>query len=51
VQLVVPAAKPISLDADASGRHLLWVDENHDLWKWSGGDPVKVGSGFTAAAW
>jgi hypothetical protein len=51
VQLVQPAAKPTSLDADESGRHLLWVDVNHDLWKWSGGDPVKVGSGFTSAAW
>jgi hypothetical protein len=51
VQLVQPAAKPISLDADASGRHLLWVDANHDLWKWSGGEPVKVGTGFNFAAW
>ena len=51
VKLVQPAAAPISLDADESGRFLLWVDVNHDLWKWSGGDPVKVGSGFTSAAW
>jgi hypothetical protein len=51
VQLVQPAAKPVSLDADESGRHLLWVDVNHDLWKWSGAAPVKVGSGFTSAAW
>lgn len=51
VQLVQPPAKPISLDADESGRYLLWVDVNHDLWKWSGGDPVKIGSGFNSAAW
>jgi hypothetical protein len=51
VKLVQPSAAPISLDADVSGRHLLWVDVNHDLWKWSGGDPVKVGSGFYSAAW
>lgn len=51
VKLVEPAAKPISLDADESGRFLLWVDANHDLWKWSGADPVKVGSGFNSAAW
>jgi hypothetical protein len=51
VKLVTPAAEPISLDADESGRFLLWVDVNHDLWKWSGGDAVKVGSGFNAAAW
>jgi hypothetical protein len=51
VQLVQPAAKPISLDADGSGRYLLWVDVNHDLWKWSGADPVQVGTGFTSAAW
>jgi hypothetical protein len=51
VQLVVPAAQPISLDADESGRHLLWVDVNHDLWTWSGDDPVKIGTGFTSAAW
>jgi hypothetical protein len=50
-KLVQPAAAPISLDADESGRFLLWVDVNHDLWKWSGGDAVKVGSGFNAAAW
>lgn len=51
VKLVTPAAAPISLDADDSGRYLLWVDANHDLWKWSGGDPVKVGTGFISAAW
>ena len=51
VQLVQPAAKPISLDADESGRFLLWVDTNHDLWKWSGGEPMKVGTGFNSAAW
>jgi hypothetical protein len=51
VQLVQPPAQPISLDADESGRHLLWVDVNHDLWKWSGNDPVKIGTGFTSAAW
>jgi hypothetical protein len=51
VKLVEPAAAPISLDADESGRFLLWVDVNHDLWKWSGGAPVKVGTGFTSAAW
>ena len=51
VKLVTPAAEPRSLDADDSGRHLLWVDTNHDLWKWSGGDPVKIGSGFNSAAW
>lgn len=41
----------ISLDADASGRYLLFVDANHDLWKWSGGEPMKVGTGFNSAAW
>lgn len=41
----------ISIDADESGRHLLWVDENHDVWKWSGAEPVKVASGFVSAAW
>ena len=51
VKLVQPTAAPISLDADESGRFLLWVDVNHDLWKWSGGDPVKVGTGFNSAAW
>ena len=51
VQLLAPPAKPISLDADESGRFLLWVDVNHDLWKWSGGEALKVGSGFTSAAW
>ncbi|MEY2432338.1 MAG: hypothetical protein QOC92_2063 [Acidimicrobiaceae bacterium] len=51
VQLVKPAATPTSLDADDSGRFLLWVDTNHDLWKWSGSAPVKVGSGFNSAAW
>jgi hypothetical protein len=51
VQLVQPAAAPTSLDADESGAHLLWADANADLWKWSGGDPVKVGSGFNSAAW
>lgn len=51
VNLVTPAAAPISLDADESGRYLIWVDVNHDLWTWSGGDPVKVGSGFISAAW
>ncbi len=46
------AAEPASFfDADESGRHLLWVDVNHDLWKWSGGEPVKVDSGFNSAAW
>ena len=50
VKLVAPAAAPISLDADESGRFLLWVDANHDLWKWSGGDPVKVGT-IESAAW
>jgi hypothetical protein len=50
-QLVQPAAAPISLDADESGRYLLWVDVNHDLWKWSGGDAVKIGTGFNSAAW
>jgi hypothetical protein len=51
VQLVQPAAALASLDADESGRYLVWVDVNHDLWKWSGGDPVKLGSGFNSAAW
>jgi hypothetical protein len=51
VKLVQPAAEPTTLDADESGRNLLWVDANHDLWKWSGGDPVKVGTGFNSAAW
>jgi hypothetical protein len=36
---------------DDLGRFLLWVDANHDLWKWSGGAPEKVGSGFNSAAW
>jgi hypothetical protein len=51
VQLVTPTAGVVQIDADASGRHLLWVDVNHDLWKWSGSEPVKVGSGFKSAAW
>lgn len=51
VKLVTPVAAPITLDADESGRHLIWVDVNHDLWTWSGGDPVKAGSGFNSAAW
>ncbi|MEY2451836.1 MAG: hypothetical protein QOD92_1410 [Acidimicrobiaceae bacterium] len=46
-----PDAPPVVIDADASGRHLLWVDTNHDLWTWSGGAPVKVGTGFVSAAW
>jgi len=51
VELVQPASEPIALDADESGRHLLWVDVNHDLWRWSGSEQVKVGSGFESAAW
>ncbi|MEY2420520.1 MAG: hypothetical protein QOI95_587 [Acidimicrobiaceae bacterium] len=51
VELVQPAAEPRSLDADESGRHLLWVDTDHNVWTWSGGEPTKVGSGFTSAAW
>jgi hypothetical protein len=51
VRLVTPAAEPVALDADESGRFLLWVDVNHDLWKWSGGDAVKIGTGFDSAAW
>jgi len=51
VKLVTPAAAPVTLDADESGRYLIWVDVNHDLWTWSGADPLKVGSGFASAAW
>jgi len=51
VELVTPAAAPVSLDADASGRHLIWADVNGDLWTWGGGDPVKVATGFKSAAW
>jgi hypothetical protein len=51
VKLVTPAATPVSLDADESGRFLIWVDTNHDVWTWSGGQPTKVATGFNAAAW
>jgi hypothetical protein len=51
IALVTPAATLLSLDADESGRFLLWVDVNHDLWSWSGADPVKLGTGFDSAAW
>ena len=30
---------------------MAWVDVNHDLWKWSGSEQVKLGSGFESAAW
>lgn|GEM_PF-5946139 len=39
----------MSLDADESGHNLVWVDVNLDLWTWSGGNPVKLGSGFVDA--
>jgi Immunoglobulin-like domain of bacterial spore germination len=51
VKLVQPAVPPQSLDADASGRYLIWVDTNHDLWTWDGSAPIKVGSNFSSAAW
>ena len=51
VQLVQPPAAPVSLDADDSGHHLLWVDVNHTLWKWSGTDVQQVAVGFNSAAW
>jgi hypothetical protein len=51
VKLVTPVTAPASLDADDSGRYLLWVDADDDVWKWSGGDAVKIGTGFISAAW
>ena len=51
VTLVHPAGRVLSLDADESGRYLIWTDANLDVWTWSGGEPVKVGSGFNSAAW
>lgn len=50
-RLVRPPAPPTVIDADASGRHLLWVDVNGDLWAWSGAEPTKLGAGFVSAAW
>ncbi|MGQ0616772.1 MAG: Gmad2 immunoglobulin-like domain-containing protein [Acidimicrobiia bacterium] len=50
-RLVRPVAPPTVIDADESGRHLLWVDTNGDLWAWSGAEPTKLGTGFVSAAW
>ena len=51
VPLVTPPRGPVTLDADASGGNLLWVDATGDVWPWSGGEPAQVASGMAAAAW
>ena len=51
VPLVTPARGPVTLDADASGGNLMWVDATGDVWTWSGGEPAQVASGMAAAAW
>jgi hypothetical protein len=51
VPLVAPARAPVTLDADASGANLIWVDATGDVWTWSGGEPNQVASGMAAAAW
>ena len=51
VPLVTPPRGPVTLDADASGGNLMWVDATGDVWTWSGGEPSQVASGMAAAAW
>lgn len=59
--LVETSRRITSLDADASGRHLLYTEEQAKidgvspaerfLYRWSGDEPTLVGSGLAAAVW
>jgi hypothetical protein len=51
VPLVTPARAPVTLDADASGANLMWVDATGDVWTWSGGEPAQIASGMASAVW
>ncbi|MGH2682548.1 MAG: hypothetical protein ACRDIX_04860 [Actinomycetota bacterium] len=48
--LLRPAPEAFSYDLDPSGRHLLYIGED-GLYRWSGGEAVKIGDGYSAAAW
>jgi hypothetical protein len=48
--LLRPAPEAFSYDLDSSGRHLLYITEE-GLFRWSGGEPVRIGSGYFAASW
>jgi hypothetical protein len=48
--LLRPAPTAFAYDLDPSGRHLLYIGED-GLYRWSGGEAVKVGDGYSAAAW
>lgn len=48
--LLRPAPEAFSYDLDPSGRHLLYITEE-GLFRWSGGEPVRIGSRYFAATW
>jgi hypothetical protein len=48
--LLRPAPEAFAFDLDPSGRHLLYIGED-GLYRWSGGEPVKIRDGYSAATW
>lgn len=48
--LLRPAPEAFSYDLDPSGRHLLYITEE-GLFRWSGGEPVRIGGRYFAATW
>lgn len=48
--LLRPAPEAFDHDLDPSGRHLLYT-EGRTLYRWSGGEPVKIGEGYSAPEW
>lgn len=50
--LLDPGGRLRSMDFDVTGWHLLFVTEDPErLLRWSGDEPVELGSGFLSAAW
>jgi hypothetical protein len=48
--LLRPAPEAFSYDLDPSGRHLLYITEE-GLFRWSGGESVRIGGRYFAATW